>query len=88
MRARSFVILAHMKIRVKSILVSRPILGTGSEKAFLGAEVEFSNGLEMEVREDLLPEELEYIRDGLNDATERIRQRVLDAIRSAGEQET
>jgi hypothetical protein len=42
-------------------------------------------GLSIEFREDLLPEELEYVRDGLSDLTRRVSERVLNAIRALDE---
>jgi len=58
-----------------------PILGKPSVKG----NVVLDSGLSIEFEEELLPEELERIRDGLGDLTQRIKERVLSAIRAAGE---
>jgi len=73
-----------MKIILKSIYIS-PMLLTVPERGSVKGEIQFDKGLTIEFSEDLLPEELEYIRDGLGDLTERVMQRVLDAIRALDE---
>lgn len=60
----------------------------GREKGSVNGVVVFDDKLKVEFSEDLLPEELDYIRDGLADLTSRVRERVLNAIRAVNEAET
>jgi hypothetical protein len=59
----------------------------GREKGSVHGEVVFGDNLKVEFTEDLLPEELDYIRDGLADLTSRVKERVLNAIRAVNEAE-
>ena len=69
-----------MKILLKSIYIHQPS-ALAQEKGTVSGEVVLDTGLSIEFKEDLLPEELEYVRDGLADLSQRVRERVLNAIR-------
>jgi hypothetical protein len=73
-----------MKILLKSIYVHEA-LPLARERGTVNGEVILDTGLSIEFKEDLLPEELEYIRDGLADLTQRVSERVRNAIRAIGE---
>jgi hypothetical protein len=73
-----------MKIVLNRIWISHAPLAT-CEKGSVSGQIVFDTGLTIEFNEDLLPEELEYIRDGLGDLTQRIRKRTLNAIRALDE---
>jgi len=73
-----------MKIVLNRIWISYAPLAT-HEKGSASGQIVFDTGLTIEFNEDLLPEELEYIRDGLGDLTQRIRERTLNAIRALDE---
>ena len=74
-----------MKVLLKSIYVHQasPL---ARESGTVHGEVVLDTGLSIEFKEDLLPEELEYVRDGLADLTQRVREKVINAIRVLGEQ--
>jgi len=74
-----------MRITLTSIWIDTETL-PGVQKGSVNGTVVFDKGLKIEFKEELLPEELIYIRDGLADLTERIRERVLRAIQEIGEQ--
>ncbi|MEN3335661.1 MAG: hypothetical protein V7641_5026 [Blastocatellia bacterium] len=76
-----------MRIILNRIWISHAPLVT-QEKGSVSGQIAFDTGLKIEFDEDLLPEELEYIRDGLGDLTQRVRERVLNAIQALDEQET
>jgi len=72
------------------ILLKRVWLDTESplrQKGSVGGEIVFDKGLKLEFDEDLLPEELEYIKDGLADLTSRVRERVKSVIMSEQERD-
>lgn len=73
-----------MKIVLKTVWISHGGLAA-QEKGSVRGEIQFDEGLTIEFNEDLLPEELEYIRDGLSDLTQRIKERTLNAIRALDE---
>lgn len=74
-----------MKVVLKSIYIHQasPL---AQERGTVNGEVVLDTGLSIEFKEDLLPEELEYVRDGLADLTQRVREKVINAIRALGEQ--
>ena len=73
-----------MKILLNRIWIN-PESFTAQQKGSVSGEVVFDKGLKIEFQEDLLPEELDYIRDGLADLTQRVRERIIRAIQANSE---